>query len=307
VTGRASLLGGNRILLSGRRLGAEALVAAPLVRNATRSVTRLKPDAVVVIKGRFVPSGMVERLRAELGAPIVNYYPDDPFWPEFGDEPVVRALRSYDLVCVWSRSLEERLRHADVRQTMVLPFAYDPSDYPGRPDGHPYSYDAAFVGQWQPVREEFLNALADLKLVISGRGWARATRGKPLSRHVVAGDHFGHRAAEIYWSSKIGINILHGQNVRVSGHNMRSWELPATRTPTVATRTVCHEQMYGESAVLVSSPQELSARVRELLVNDERRAFLGAAGAKAVKHGTYRARARSLVSAIEDLRSRLGT
>jgi glycosyltransferase involved in cell wall biosynthesis len=300
VLSRPSLVAGNRLLISIRRLGLDALTAGALGRSAVRSIARCEPDAIVIIKGRFVTDSMVERIRQQLRIPIVNYYPDDPFWPGFHEESVVRALRSYDLVCIWSPVLEQKLRDARIAATMVLPFAYDPADYPPRPEGYPYRYDAAFVGQWYPVRERFLTGLADLRLIISGLGWAQATRGTPLARHVVPGDHFAHGAAELYWSSKVGINILHEVNAR-AGHNMRSWELPATGTATVATRTRCHERMYGGGAMLVSSPEELSAGVRNLLENDTRRAMLASAGAEAVRDGTYVARAHSLVAAIRDL------
>ena len=304
VAGRPSLLVGRRILIVSEHLGAEGLVAAGVARGAVERVARMRPDAVVVIKGRFLTARMVERLRSRVGVPVVNYYPDDPFSRDHGGEGVVEALTSYDLVCTWASSLEPKLRDAGVSRTMVLPFSYDPDEYPPRPAGHRYLHDAAFIGQWQPAREEFLASIADLRLVISGGGWARETRGKPLSRHVISGHHFARAAAEVYWSSKVGVNILQAQNVEASGHNMRSWELPATRTATVATRTLCHERMYGDDgAVLVSTPDEFSTAVRELLADEERRERVAAAGAEAVEGGTYRARARALAAAIADLRT----
>jgi len=299
LTGRASLLAGNRVLIAARRYHLDAAAGSVLVRDTLARIARFKPDAVLVIKGRFVSATAVARMRDVLGVPIINYYPDDPFWPAFHEQALMNALREYDLVCIWSRILEDRLKKAGIRRTMYLPFAHDPADYPMRPEGYPYRFDAVFVGQWQPVRQRFLEAIAHLNLGIAGSGWERATAGSPLSRSVLAGDRFARDAAGLYWSSKVGINILHDQNAAVSGHNMRSWELPATGTATVATMTACHKRLYGDGAALVSSPAELRSEVEDLLRDDARRERLAASGAEAVKRGTYRARVRALVDEID--------
>ena len=87
------------------------------------------------------------------------------------------------------------------------------------------------------------------------------------------------------------------------GHNMRTWELPATGTPMVATRTPDHERLFDAGgAVLFETPAEMREGVDRLLADETERDAVAAAGLAAVRDGTYRARARELVSAIEGLR-----
>lgn len=301
VAGRA-LTAGNRLLRLARMASAEAPISAALSARVSRVASASGAEAVIVIKGRFLREGDVRRLRRRLAVPVVNYYPDNPFHPEFREEPVVRALPAYDLVCAWSEALAEQMRLHGVERAAVVPFAFDPDLFRPRPPGEEYRYDVAFVGQWYPVRQRFLQELAGLRLAISGAGWRDALGGTPLEAAVLEGSHFGREAARLYWASRVGLNILHSANSDCGGQNMRTWELPATATATVATRTADHERLYGEDgAVLIDRPDELRPAVDALLADEERREAIALGGRRAVEAGTYRARARQIAQLIEEL------
>jgi uroporphyrinogen-III synthase len=80
---------------------------------------------------------------------------------------------------------------------------------------------------------------------------------------------------------------------------MRSWELPATATATVASDSEFHRQLYGaEGAVLFTSTAALRQAVDRLLADDELRARVAAAGREAVAAGTYQARVKLLVGSV---------
>jgi glycosyltransferase involved in cell wall biosynthesis len=259
------------------------------------------PDLVLVIRGRFLRARDVEHLRRLTGAPVVNYYPDNPLHGRLREAPFLRSLPAYDLVLVWCWGLAHQLDALGLRRPAgVVAFGYDPDLFAPAPAGTAPRFDVAFVGSGSPHRLEWVRQLADLRLALTGPGWRRLTRGTPLSRAVLPGKHWGRAAARVYWSAHVGINILDPQNL--IGHNMRTWELPATGRASVVTRTKDHEQLFGaHGALLVEHPEELRAAVERLLADPLERETMGRTGRAAVARGTWRLRARELADAVATL------
>lgn len=272
-----------------------------LARTATRTAAAARPDAVVVVRGRWLHARAVERLREATGAPVVNLQTDNPLAGRVREPRLLEALPAYDLVTAWSEPLAAGLEEAGARRVTVLPFAYDPELYAPEPREEP-RHDVVFVSSASAERVEHVRALEGLDIALSGARWRRMTRGTPLASSVLPGSHWGRAAAGLYRAARVGINVLDPQNL--IGHNMRTWELPATGTPMVATRTPDHERLFGDrGALLFESPAEMRAAVDRLLADAAERDAVGAAGLAAVREGTYRARARELVSAIESVSS----
>jgi spore maturation protein CgeB len=281
-----------------RRAGIDGLLSRPLARlAAARSGS---PDAVLVVRGRFLRSHDVELLREATGAPVVNYYPDNPLHGRLREAVFLRALATYDLVAVWCSSLADELAAIGVRRRVVVPFGYDPVLYAPPPAGTVPDFDVAFVGSASPNRLRWLRELDGLRVAVAGHRWRRLARGTPLAAGVLAGPHWGRDAARVYWSAHVGVNLVDPQNL--IGHNMRTWELPATGRPSVMTRTPDHEALFSTGgAVLVDRPTELRPAVEQLLADPRERMRIGRAGAAAIRHGTWRLRARELAAAIAPL------
>jgi glycosyltransferase involved in cell wall biosynthesis len=257
---------------------------------------------VLVIRGRFLHHDDVDLMRETTGAPVVNYYPDHPLHGRLSEPQFLRALPAYDLVVVWSKALSDQLAALGVRRRAVVAFAYDPELYSPPPRGSAARFDVAFVGGASSHRVDWLSELAGLRVAVTGPRWRRLARGTPLARSVLRGKHWGHDAARVYWSAHVGINVVDPQNLL--GHNMRTWELPATGTASVATRTADHEALFGGGgAVLVDRPEQLRPAVERLLADPDERDAVGRAGREAVKEGTWRARARELAVVIATLRT----
>ncbi|HVE68529.1 MAG TPA: glycosyltransferase [Solirubrobacteraceae bacterium] len=288
------------MLIAARRAGRERVLTAPLTRRVAGLARRMRADAVLVIKGRFLLREDVEALRRNLQVPIAVYYPDDPLFSAYAETEWTDAIPAYDLTVTWSNGPARRLRGAGARRVAVIPFGYDPDLYPARPPGIGFRYDVVFVGQWQAVRQEFLVELAHLNVGIAGSGWAQRVAGTPLERRVIRGRHFGREVANLYHRSRAALNIVNPQNL--DNHNMRTWELPATRTAMVATRTPDHERMFGDSkALLVADPTELRRGVEALLADERLREDIATGGREAVVHGTYGARAKEIAACLERL------
>jgi hypothetical protein len=104
----ASLLTSDgRLMPRARRARAEAPLARALTWRAARRSG--SPDIVLVIRGRFLRARDVELLRHVTGAPVVNYYPDDPLHGRLREKAFLRSLPAYDLVLVWCSSLARQL------------------------------------------------------------------------------------------------------------------------------------------------------------------------------------------------------
>ncbi len=289
-----ALVAGRRPLILGRQYAFESLVARPLVRTLRRRLERLEPELTIIVKGRFLTSDVIDQLRRALRAPLVNYYPDHPLWPGFHEPKIVDALHAYDEVIVWAEYVAKALRDTGLRQVRVVPFGYDPSIYKPAVSPVPKRWDVALIGQWYPVRMRFIEPLVACNLLVSGRGWRRAAVGTPLAT-VARDDVFtGPEVCERYWSSEVALNILH--EVNVPAHNMRTFEIPASGTAMVATRTPEHEALFSdEGAVLVSEPQEAREVVIRLLRDSEWRRRTAEEGLRRVRPHTYAARMQSLL------------
>jgi spore maturation protein CgeB len=296
----AGLTSDGRVMPRMRRARVDAPLSRALVEVAGRRCG--DPDVVLVIRGRFLRGSDVERLRQRTGAPVVNYYPDHPLVGRLRERPFLRALPAYDLVVVWCEALAAELAVAGVPRAAVVPFGYDPELFSPAPPGEVPEVDVAFVGSASPHRVRWLSQLAGLRLALAGPRWGRLVRGTALAGSVLAGPRWGRSAARVYWSAKVGVNVLDPQNL--IGHNMRTWELPATERATVMTRTPDHEALFARGgAVLVDRPEELRPAVERLLDDRHARDTVARAGRLAVREGTYRARAVELAAAFARLPS----
>lgn len=283
------LAGGSRILFLARRVGADGVMSKPNVARLRRRLAQMQPDLVLVVKGRFLPAPAVRRLRGELGVPFLNYYPDHPLWPGYDDPQIVVALAEYDEVLLWGEVVADAVRGRGLSKVRVIPFAHDPAVYRPRPPHVRVRWDAAVVGQYYLERLRFAEALAEFDVLVTGLGWSRPAADGPLAGRVFDRSYGGVETCELYWRSHVALNILADCNV--PAHNMRTFEIPASGTPMIATRTPEHEVLFGEDgAILVSTPDEARDALQALLEDDELRKATALRGRECVGSHTYAAR-----------------
>jgi glycosyltransferase involved in cell wall biosynthesis len=287
------LIAGWRPLFLARRVGLDGVVAAPLLRALERRLSALEPDLVVVVKGRFIDAACIERLRRRLGVPIVNYYPDDPLWPGHDDRRLLAALQRYDEVVVWADRVAEGLGRLGI-SSRVVPFGYDPTAYAPPRDRVASRYDVVLVGQRYDVRESFVQPLTDLRLLVSGVGWD-AAQTDAVRRIAATRTYAAPEICRLYAHAAFGLNILGPWNL--PAHNMRTFEIPATGTAMVVTRTPEHEQLFGEDgAVLVDDPAEARARILDLLADEDELHRVGERGRERIAPFTYARRMEELLA-----------
>jgi spore maturation protein CgeB len=293
VTADELIAGARRITVC-RRFRTETLVTRPLLRRLRTILMRIGPSLIIVIKGRYLPRHWIESLRASLDAPILNYYPDHPLWPGYTDRQIREALFAYDEVLTWSDSVAERLIAHGLERVRVIPFGYDPHLYSAPSHAVEPQWDASLIGQFYPSRLPFVLAIADRKLIVSGRGWRRGAAGTPLRQRVQERTYGGNEVCRIYWKSKAVLNILAPPNA--SAHNMRTFEIPATRTVMITTRSPEHEALFGDGgAILVESPAEARSALMALENDPDRRLAIAEEGHRRISGHTYSDRMASLL------------
>lgn len=289
------LMAGSRSLFLSRRLGLDQLTARALLHRLRLQLEASSPDLVLVVKGRFLGAAFVRGLRRALNVPVLNYYPDHPLWPGHDDPEILAALLEYDEVLVWGSDLQTALEQRGVVRSRLVQFGYDPAVYRRRPATAAYRWDVAVVGQCYEQRLRFAEALVEFDVLVSGLGWSRAAAGGPLAGRTSDRSYPGADTCELYWGSRVAVNILADWNV--PAHNMRTFEIPASETAMVATRTPDHETLFGEEgAVLVSSPEEARSAIGRLLADPERLKSVARIGRERIERHTYSRRMRDILA-----------
>jgi spore maturation protein CgeB len=278
-------------------------VAEPVVLNAfnenvARDLTGVEFDLVLVIKGHRLGSTTVHRIRESTGASVVNFYPDDPFSRERSNRLAYgpNVLAAYDVCFTFARHLIPEYERAGVGQVEYLPFARDPALHAPFAHRDPV-FDVVFVGNLDPDRVRFLDALAqDYRVGVFGERTATVVpKGSALARATFAPAAYGDDLARALACGAISLNVMRPQNSR--SHNMRSFESPACGAFTLSQRTPELSQLFveGEHVVCFSDIDELRAAVARSLPDARARSAIAAAGYARVRDDTYARRASTML------------
>jgi hypothetical protein len=246
-------------------------------REALSVAHSARPDLVLVVKGAFLHPETVRQIGKISGAPVVNYYPDNPYvgvhWSKKRASAqrhnLIDVLRQYDVVWIWDRGLTKRLG-GDRVTAEYLPFATDPELYrPNTTDGslvcsscgsgHP----VVFVGNCTFARETEMSSIHKHQVAIWGNRWSSRSRGT-VARcvHPAAAPE---QAVRLYGSAEVSLNLLNPENL--DGHNMRTFEVPASGGVMLARYTAAQDEFFPENraAVYYRSPDEIDGKIDWLL------------------------------------------
>lgn len=154
-------------------------------------------------------------------------------------------------------------RHANAH---YLPMCYDPHVH--RDDGAERVYRVGFVGNYSPLRQRYLSALADAGLLdyVVGERW----RGSALSKYCIAGNVPPSRTAELYRQTEIVVNVFrethhyNAQRIPATAMNPRIYEALACGATVVSERREGIAEKFPRLPQF-GSPAELVEKVRGLL------------------------------------------
>lgn len=300
---RTALLGGQSRLL--RR------VLSPVLKKAYNAKVRkdmkhVGADLVFVSKGQHLRPDTIRWLRDRTGAPVVNFYPDDPFSNARSNRLTygTEVLGSYSACFTFAKHLVSQYREAGAQKVFYLPFARDPQLH-APPDNAPArtSYDVVFVGNLDKTRVAWLEPLVEAKyrLVVYGDHTREAI---PLHSALRDADFFpaayGADLAHALHRGAISINVMRCQNEK--SHNMRSFESPSCGAFTLSQRTPELVELFDERKEIAcfGSPEELHEEVEYWLAHPAERCEVAEAGFRRVEHDTYCRRAETIFEKLHD-------
>jgi spore maturation protein CgeB len=278
---------------------AEPVLLGTFNENVTHDLAGVEADLVLVIKGHRLSATTVDRIRESAGAPVVNFYPDDPFLEERSNRLAYgpNVLAAYDACFTFARHLLPHYERVGAQQAHYLPFARDPSLHAPAASPATPVFDIVFVGNLDADRVRFLDAVAhDYRVAVFGeRTTAVVPRGSALARATFAPAAYGKDLARALTCGAISVNVMRPQNA--GSHNMRSFESPACGAFTVSQRTPELSELFveGEHVVCFSDVDELTDAVARWLPDVRGRSAIAAAGFARVRDDTYARRACAML------------
>jgi spore maturation protein CgeB len=261
-------------------------------------------EATVLLATGIAPlSAATLRSLKPFGIRSVNFLTDDPWNPRQRASFFKEAVRNYDTVYTPRRANFNDLRNQGCVDVRYLPFSYGaqahfPEESNNAAERERYACDLAFIGSADNERAQLMRHIlrAGVRLLLYGGAWDRFPDLRVHHRGVVVGREL--RLAV----SGARINLCMGRAANRDGHAMRSLELPAMGACMVVEDTDEHRDLFGADCERVRyyrGPDDLLARVRELLADSVRARRLAAAVHAHICAGqhTYEARLAEILNA----------
>ena len=267
----------------------------------------MKPHLFFAVKGTWVLPDTLRTLR-EHGTTSYCFYPDVSFLVHGKYLP--STLPEYDWIFT-----TKSFGPADLQKTLgitrssFLPHAFDPNVHaPRRPTPELLEFlgaDVSFVGAWSAKKERLLEELVKnrphVKLRVWGNSWNRLRPGSPLRDCIEFKPIYGIGYAIVICCSKISLGLMHE---RVGGSSSgdlissRTFHIPACGGLLLHERTGDLLKVFkeDESCVCFNGPDELVAKVDELLADESRRNSIAERGRQVVAAGhSWDDRARTVL------------
>ena len=251
-----------------------------------RLIAQTSPDVLFLRRMTYLFGSTLERiLKNHPGLRVVSYNNDNPYQDGRG----WRIWRHYFRTARLSH-VNFVFRPADVplaqrmglpNPRVLLPWYVEGLHRPLGEIPPDFRNDVVFVGHYEPDgRVETLNYLArqGVSVRVYGGLWDNRASLDPVLRQPPVRAAYGEDYVRVIAGAKIALVFLSGMNRDV--YTTRCFEIPACGTAMVAPRTKEMLAMYreGEEAVYFDSKEELLAKVRWLLEDDEARNRIAKAG-----------------------------
>jgi spore maturation protein CgeB len=277
-----------------------------LMRRATRSLRWLQMqkkcvaaaregwDSVIAIKAPFLCAESVRAIHKECPRTVM-IYPDSPWDAYTQRKDVLSVLSNFRTTFIWSKDLASQLRDCGV-WAEYLPFAHDPIDYQAPTLKSAREQSLAFVGQVYKKRIAWIRTLEGLPIKVGGTGWEQRYFGTRSSIRVTNTTQMGRQACDVYTASLGALNVLDEKNL--SGHNMRTFEIPATRTLMIGDRTRDIEDWFpdAEASLTAATPGEFREKCEWALLHPEAALQIASRAHARVQTMTYRQRAVQILT-----------
>ena len=247
---------------------------------------QFQPDLTIVIAPLLLKPNTIKALQQH--GLVFVFFTDNPLDQHHThtNSWVKGSLSLWDAAFIWSKELVENLIKDCLKKVFYHPFCCDTQYHFPIKQAHP-SYDIAFIGNWDDSRkrEKYLKAIADYHLGIWGSDYWNTRCREPTLKGLCQGMCSYQDIPQVLGSAKIGLNILRPQNEM--GHNIRTFEIPASGTLMLSERSPELLNLFAEDreAVYFSSSEELKQKVEYLVQNEKLIKVIAQSGyAKSVRH-----------------------
>jgi len=274
----------------------------------------LKPSLILAVKAPYLHPETLRNLRLSLGIPVVNYYPDNPYCGVPWDprktsaqrHDLLDALREYSHVWIWQPDMAARLR-GDGVNAGCMPFACDAEVYHPHPPSRsktcsecPGDHQVVLVGQHNAKREDHVRSVRTHSVALWGARWTRIGSQLCDRHHVHREEAFGAVSSRIYSLSAVSLNIV--DDLNIPGHNMRTFEIPASAGVMLSTYTKEQADIFPENdaACYYRHKEELDSKIECLLHDDALRDRISRNALRIAGDHTYE---RRVASILHELRS----
>jgi spore maturation protein CgeB len=269
-----SRIAGNRLL---RRTFRRVLWNR--MNRSIREIARcVRPSLILALKASFLDPETIRELRS-LGAPIVNYYPDNPYCGVPWDprktsaqrHDLIDALREYTRLWIWQRDLAAKLVRDGVSAS-YMPFASDPEMYhpyegasseecPECPGGH----KIVLIGQHSAKRQAHVATIHNHSVDLWGARWTRSDAAFASRHRIHRAPVFGATTSKLHSQASVSLNVV--DDLNLPGHNMRTFEIPASGGVMLAQYSDEQAEFFpeNEAAAYYRSPEELDEKIGRLL------------------------------------------
>ena len=283
-------------------------LAKEVQNKLIKEIYFIKPDILFVIKGFYYSPGFIKKIKSiKPSIKLLHFNPDNSFntW-HFGNSNkwIRSSIYLYDIHFTWGQFLIKKLSEYGAKKVYYLPFACDlklhqPEEI-NKVNSEFYGSDIAFIGTWDEEREWLLNQLLEYDLKIWGDGWHKANKNiqKKWQKIHVSGTDF----SKVCANSKINLNIIRKQNK--PAHNMRTFEIPASKGFVISNRTNEINKIYieNEEIICFDSVNELHNKIKYYLEENELRNSISVnAYRKTILEHTYKDRAKIIDMAINKI------
>ncbi len=293
------------------KLGYE-LDTVAINRRLLDGACEFEPDIVWIEKGNMIRPRTLRALkRMRPGLRLAAYSDDDMYLAHNRSRSYTAGLRLYDCVFTTKAANAEpgELEALGARRVVLVDKAFDPRQHHpvdlSESEVRDFACDVGFIGSYEAARASALDHLAanGVKVRVWGNGWENMGPAHPnlrLELAPVVNTEASSSYTKCVSATRINLGFLRRLNRDL--HTDRSVEIPACGGFMLAERTADHLRLFeeGREAAYFASPEELLAKVRHYLANDDERRAIAAAGLERCRTSGYDldTRARRMLSIV---------
>jgi spore maturation protein CgeB len=286
------------------KLGIKA--AIPINNAKLKIIAKdFKPDILLLNTGVDIINSSTIKYIKSLGSKTTLFSGDSPK-KLLNFQFETKYLKYFDAVFVSDDIHKKEWQSLEAQKVFNLPiFAIDPIFHKYTPSKNSkLSSDVCFVGSLFLDRQNSLKEIASLlPESIDLKIWGHIYPEAPLDRSLIPyyqGLAWEKESVKIFSQSKIALNFI--PTHMGSGGNMRTFEIPATKTLQLVDKINPSWYQIGSEVIVFRNPKQAAKQIISLLANDKKRKSLAQKGYRRTKKDhTYKKRFANFVKIVNSL------